>query len=144
MPLARYALYAQGIEIYIAPSYDSGDGWVGTLQHIAREGCCWVLGSGCVLKGSDFADDFPQRATLYPDKDEWVNGGDSVVIAPGGKIVAGPLRREVGILYADIDTAAVGVARRSLDVVGHYARPDVFQLHVNSSVQAPVTTISSG
>jgi nitrilase len=137
MPLARYALYAQGIDIYVAPTYDNGDGWIGTLQHIAREGCCWVVGSGCALKGSDFPDDFPGKATLYPDRDEWVNGGDSVVIAPGGKIVAGPLRKDVGILYADIDTAAVGAARRNLDVVGHYARPDVFTLHVNDRVQRP-------
>jgi nitrilase len=137
MPLARYALYAQGIEIYIAPSYDSGDGWIGTLQHIAREGCCWVVGSGCVLRGSDFPADFPQLGTLYPDREEWVNGGDSVVIAPGGKIVAGPMRREAGILYAQIDTLAVAAARRSLDVVGHYARPDVFQLTVNTCVQVP-------
>jgi nitrilase len=138
MPLARYALYAQGIEIYVAPTYDSGDGWIGTLQHIAREGCCWVVGSGCALRGSDFAADFPGRETLYPDGDEWVNVGDSVVVAPGGKIVAGPLRREVGILYAELDTERVGAARRSLDVVGHYARPDLFQLHVNTRAQKPV------
>jgi nitrilase len=138
MPLARYALYAQGIEIYVAPTYDNGDGWIGTLQHIAREGCCWVVGSGCVLRASDFAADFPGRETLYPDAAEWVNVGDSVVIAPGGKIVAGPLRREVGILYAELDTGRVGAARRSLDVVGHYARPDLFQLRVNTQPQKPV------
>lgn len=141
MPLARYALYAQGMDIYIAPTYDHGDGWLGTLQHIAREGCCWVLGSGCALKGSDFPADFPHRATLYPDPEEWINAGDSVVIAPGGKIIAGPLRRQAGVLYAQIDTAAVGPARRSLDVVGHYARPDVFQLKVNTQAQ---TTMESG
>ena len=141
MPLARYALYAQGMDIYIAPTYDHGDGWLGTLQHIAREGCCWVLGSGCALKGSDFPTDFPHRATLYPDPEEWINAGDSVVIAPGGKIVAGPLRRQAGVLYAQIDTATVGPARRSLDVVGHYARPDVFQLKVNTQAQ---TSMESG
>ena len=138
MPLARYALYAQGIEIYVAPTYDSGDGWLGTLQHIAREGCCWVIGSGCLLRGSDFPADLPQRATLYPDPDEWVNAGDSVVIAPGGKVEAGPLRREAGVLYAQIDTAAVASARRTLDVVGHYARPDVFQLKLNAQAQTPM------
>jgi nitrilase len=138
MPLARYALYAQGIELYVAPTYDCGEGWIGTLQHIAREGCCWVMGSGCALRATDFADDFPDRAALYPDPDEWVNAGDSVVIAPGGRIVAGPLRRETGILYAEVDTERVGVARRSLDVVGHYARPDLFQLRVNTQRQSPV------
>jgi nitrilase len=138
MPLARYALYAQGIEIYIAPTYDNGDGWIGTLQHIAREGCCWVVGSGCALRAGDFASDFPDRAMLYPDPEEWINAGDSVVVAPGGKIVAGPLRKEIGILYAELDTERVGVARRSLDVVGHYARPDLFQLRVNMQPQRPV------
>ncbi len=138
MPLARYALYAQGVEIYIAPTYDSGDAWIGTLQHIAREGCCWVIGSGNLLRAGDIPQDLPERDTLYPDPDEWVNPGDSLVIAPGGEIVAGPMRREEGILYADIDPERVGIARRTLDVVGHYARPDIFTLKVDRSVQAPV------
>jgi nitrilase len=84
MPLARYALYAQGIEIHIAPTYDSGDGWIGTLQHIAREGRCWVVGSGFVMLGSDFPDDFPKKADLYPDADAWVNPDDSLIIGPHG------------------------------------------------------------
>ena len=138
MPLARYALYAQGIDIYIAPTYDSGDGWIGTMQHIAREGCCWVVGSGTALKVSDIPDDFPGKAELYSESEEWVNPGDSVVIAPGGEIVAGPMRNEQAILYADVDSDRVGIARRSLDVVGHYARPDIFKLHINTQPQSPV------
>jgi len=138
MPLARYALYGQGIELYIAPTYDSGDGWLGTLQHIAREAGCWVVGSGNVLRGSDFPADLPGHADLYPDPDEWVNPGDSVVIAPGGSIVAGPLRNEQGILYAEVDSSQVAQARRTLDVVGHYARPDIFQLQVDTHPQMPV------
>ncbi len=138
MPLARYALYSQGVEIYIAPTYDSGDGWIGSLQHIAREGCCWVVGCGNLMKGSDFPDDLPEISTLYPDPNEWVNPGDSVVIAPGGKIITGPMREEVGILYCDIDREKVGIARRALDVAGHYSRPDIFQLHVNTQTQSPV------
>jgi len=138
MPLARYALYAQGIEVYIAPTYDSGDGWIGTLQHIAREGCCWVVGCGNLMKGSDIPDDFPEKSSLYPDSDEWVNPGDSIVIAPGGEIVAGPMREEAGILYCDIDREKVGIAKRALDVTGHYSRPDIFKLHVNTKPQTPV------
>ena len=138
MPLARYALYAQGVEIYVAPTYDSGDGWIGSLQHIAREACCWVVGSGTVLKASDIPKDFPDRESLYPDHDEWVNPGDSVVIAPGGEIVAGPLRNEQSILYAEVDSKQVGNARRTLDIVGHYARPDIFTLQVNSQPQSPI------
>lgn len=138
MPLARYALYAQGVEIYIAPTYDNGDGWIGTLQHIGREGRCWVVGSGNVLRAQDIPDSFPDKATLYPDPEEWINPGDSVVIAPGGSIVAGPLRKEVGILFADVDPARIGAARRNFDVVGHYSRPDIFELRVHTGTRKPV------
>ena len=131
MPLARFALYAQGIEIYIAPTYDAGESWLATLGHIAREGGCWVVGCGMALRASDIPDSVPGKATLYPNGDEWINPGDSVVIEPGGKIVAGPLRREMGVLYADIALERIGPARRSLDVAGHYARPDIFRLSVN-------------
>ena len=138
MPLARYALYSQGIEVYIAPTYDSGDAWVGTLQHIAREGRCWVVGSGTLIKAGDIPADFPDRARLYPDPDEWVNDGDSVVIAPGGDIVSGPLRKEEGILYCEIDASRSSAAKRALDVAGHYSRPDIFKLHVNTEPQSPL------
>jgi nitrilase len=138
MPLARYALYAQGVELYIAPTYDSSDDWISSLQHIAREACCWVIGSGNLMRGSDMPDDLPQRAQLYPDAVEWVNPGDSVVIEPGGKIVAGPLRQEDGILYHSVDPALASSAKRALDVSGHYARPDVFQLQVNAKIQTPL------
>ena len=138
MPLARYALYAQGVEIYVAPTYDYGEGWIGTMQHIAREGCCWVVGSGFAIRAGDVPESFPDRARLFPDADEWINPGDSVVVAPWGKIAAGPLSRETGILYADVDTTRCGAARRSLDVAGHYARPDVFDLRVNRRPRQPV------
>jgi nitrilase len=138
MPLARYALYAQGVEIYVAPTYDSGDAWIGTMQHIAREGRCWVVNSGFVMRVVDIPDDFPEREELYPDADAWVNPGDSAVIGPDGKTIAGPLRQEVGVVYADIDLSAVGVARRSLDVAGHYSRPDIFELRVNREAQKPI------
>jgi nitrilase len=138
MPLARHALYSQGVELYIAPTYDSGDGWLGSLQHIAREGRCWVVGCGNLMQGSDFPDDFPEKSRLYPDPDEWVNPGDSVVIAPGGEIVAGPLRKETGILYCEIDLGKIVTARRALDVAGHYSRPDIFKLQVNNRALSSV------
>ena len=144
MPLARYALYGQGVEIYIAPTYDSGDGWIGTLQHIAREGRCWVIGSGVALTRDDIPLDFPDRDSLYPETEDWINPGDSVIVAPGGEIIAGPLRNEKGLLYADIDVARVAPAKRALDVVGHYSRPDIFTLQVNKQAQSPVAFSSSG
>lgn len=138
MPLARYALYAQGVEVYVAPTCDAGEGWLATLRHIALEGRCWVVGSGSALRGRDLPDDLPGRAQRFPGPDEWINDGDSVVIDPQGKTVAGPLRRELGILYADIDAGRVAAARRTLDVAGHCARPDVFELQVNRRRAAPV------
>ena len=138
MPVARYSLYAQGVEIYVAPTYDTGEGWICTMRHIALEGRCWVLGSGSSLRGSDVPDDFPARAQLFPDPEEWINDGDSVVVNPQGRIVAGPLHREVGILYADIDVSLVAPARRALDVTGHYARPDIFELQVR---RTPATAV---
>lgn len=138
MPLARFSLYAQGVELYIAPTYDNGERWLATMRHIAREGGCWVVGSGCALRGCDIPADFPGKAELYPDPEEWINSGDSVVIAPGGNLVAGPMHRDLGVLYAEVELQQVGIARRSLDVVGHYARPDVFQLSVDTGAQRPV------
>lgn len=139
MPQARLALYAEGIELLVAPTYDSGERWLASAQHIAREGGCWVLGAGCVLQGHDLPRDLPGREQLFPDDDEWINGGDSVVVAPGGRIVAGPLHNACGLLFAEVDLARVGAARRSLDVAGHYARPDVFTLQVDRRPQRPVS-----
>jgi len=138
MPLARYALYSQGVEIYVAPTYDSGDEWLGTMQHIAREGRCWVICSGVALTNSDIPADFPDRETLYPATEEWINPGDSAVVAPGGEIVAGPMRKEKGILYAEVDSRRVGLSKRDLDITGHYSRPDIFTLSVNTQPQTPI------
>jgi len=138
MPLARYALYAEGVEIYIAPTYDSGDDWIASLRHIAREGRCWVIGCGNLMHVSDIPADLPGRESLYPDPEEWVNPGDSLVIAPDGQVVVGPLHREAGILTAEIDLEAAAAAKRALDIVGHYSRPDIFTLSVNRRRQTPV------
>ncbi len=138
MPLARYALYADGIDVLVAPTWDSGDGWIGTMQHIAREGRCFVVSCGTALEASELPADFPSRDQLFPDPKEWVNDGDSVIVAPGGKIIAGPMRRERGLLFGDIDRRAVVGARRALDVAGHYARSDVFQLHVHRAPLPPI------
>ena len=143
MPLARYALYAQGVELYVAPTWDCGDGWVGTMQHIAREGRCWVVGSGTALRASEIPEDLPGRDQLFPDAEEWVNSGDSVVVEPGGALATEPLHRANGIVFAEVDAAAVAVARRSLDVAGHYARPDVLQLRINREPQSPYVEVEA-
>jgi nitrilase len=139
MPLARYALYADGVEVYVASTWDDGDAWIATMRHIAAEGRCWVLGSGCALKASDIPATFPGRDQLFPDNNEWINPGDSVVIAPGGDIVAGPMHQEFGLLFADIEPGRAAAGRRTLDVTGHYSRPDIFQLSVDRGARDPVT-----
>jgi nitrilase len=138
MPLARFALYAQGIEIYVAPTWDHGDSWTTAMRHIAREGRCWVLGNAICMQASDVPADFPERDRLYADAEEWVNTGDSVVVGPTGTIEAGPMNKERGILYATCDLAQVAAARRTFDVAGHYNRPDLFRLEVNRAPAQPV------
>jgi nitrilase len=138
MPLARFALFADGTEIYCAPTWDGGDGWLTTMRHIAQEGRCWVLGNGTSLEARDVPADFPERASLFPDADEWLNDGDSVIVSPGGEVVAGPLHKEHGILYAECDPARAASSKRTLDVSGHYGRPDIFHLEVVRTPRVPV------
>ena len=71
MPLARYALYADGVEIYVAATWDEGDSWIATMRHIAAEGRCWVIGAGCSLRACDVPSAFPGREQLFPDQGEW-------------------------------------------------------------------------
>jgi nitrilase len=138
MPLARFAIFAQGCEIYIAPTWDEGDTWLSTMRHIALEGRCWVLGNGSSMRGKDIPRDFPDRSRLFPDLEAWFNPGDSVIVDPNGQVVAGPLHEKHGILYADCDPARAAAAKRTLDVAGHYGRPDIFRLEVNREARAPV------
>lgn len=139
MPLARFALYADGVEIYVASTWDSGDTWTATMQHIATEGRCWVIGSGCSLRAADVPASFPGREELFPDDEAWLNPGDSVVVAPGGKIIAGPLHETHGILFADIDVGQSAASHRVFDAAGHYHRSDVFQLTVDREPRPPIS-----
>jgi nitrilase len=138
MPLARYALYAQDLEILVAPTWDTGETWLATMRHIAREAGAWVIGVSTPLRGEDVPEDFPHRAAIYPDPGEWINDGDAVVHRPFGPAVSGPMHREFGLLWAEIDLGAVAASRRSFDAAGHYARPDIFTLTVNRALQMPV------
>ncbi len=139
MPLARYALYADGVEIYVAATWDEGETWLATMRHIAAEGRCWVIGAGCSLRASDVPAEFPGRERLFPDPDEWLNPGDSTVVAPRGTVVAGPLHEEHGLLFADIEPARAAAAHRTLDVAGHYSRNDIFRLTINRTASEPIT-----
>jgi nitrilase len=139
MPLARYALFSQGVQVYVASTWDSGDTWLASMRHIASEGRCWVIGSGCALATTDVPESFPSREQVFAGHDGWLNPGDSVVVAPTGRIVAGPLHEEYGILYADIDATQASAQHRTMDVAGHYGRPDIFTLTVDRSPRPPIS-----
>jgi len=139
MPLARAALYAQNIDIHVAPTWDSGDSWLATMRHIAREGGCWVIGCATALQASDIPTEIPHYDTLFPDREEWVNPGDAVVYRPFGGITAGPMHKEKGMLMAEIDVDEARASRRKFDASGHYARPDVFSLTVDRNPRRPVS-----
>jgi nitrilase len=143
MPLARMALYAQGIDIYVAPTADARDTWHATLRHIACEGRCYVLGCNQYVRKSAYPADLVGRADLT-DQPEVMCRGGSAIVSPLGEVLAGPLYGEEGILYADLDLAEVVRARFDLDVVGHYARPDVLRLVVNGRPAPPVIQGTGG
>src|SRR6266550_17737 len=123
MPLARFALYETGVEIYLAPTADDSEGWLDSMRHIARESRAFVL-SCCVY----------QRASSYPadipivEGDDVLGRGGSAILGPGGDYLAGPLWDEEGILYADLEASTLYAARQRFDPAGHYHRPDVLSL----------------
>ena len=130
MPLARMAMYGKGVQIYLAPTADCRDTWQPTLRHIACEGRCFVLGCNQFVTKDLYPQDLPGLEELAPQPDVICRGG-SAIISPLGEVLAGPLFDQEGILYADLDLAEVARAKLDFDVVGHYARPDVFQLTVD-------------
>jgi nitrilase len=140
MPLVRYSLYARGIELYLAPTYDESDAWHSTLRHIGREGRVYVVGCSMVLRKEDVLTHSPQLQPYYTAVGEWINTGNSMIADPTGNIVAGPLSKEEGILYADVDLKMLRGTKWNLDVAGHYARPDAFHLTIRT-VPTPILTV---
>ncbi|MEN8124755.1 MAG: carbon-nitrogen hydrolase family protein [Bacteroidota bacterium] len=132
MPLARNAMYENGTQILVSPTWDKSENWQISMQHIAREGGVFVVSICQALKMSDIPDEYEFKK-LYPEGREWINTGNSCIVSPSGKIIAGPIEAEESILYADIDLNDIISAKRMFDVVGHYARPDVFDFKVNQN-----------
>jgi nitrilase len=137
MPLARMSMYAKGVDIYLAPTADARDRWQSTLQHIALEGRCFVLGCNQYVLRDAYPDDLEISAELeaWP---ETLSAGGSAIYGPLGERLAGPLWNEEGIVLADLDLGAIARSRFDFDVTGHYARPDVFRLTVDESPHPPV------
>jgi nitrilase len=130
MPLARFALYESGVEIYVAPTADDDDAWQATLVHLARESRSYVVAPSHMQRASSYPDDF----ALAPELEgaETLGRGGSAILAPDGSYLAGPLYDEEGILYAELDPTALLAERQRFDPVGHYNRPDVFRLSVHA------------
>ena len=128
MPLARFALYESGVEIYIASTADDSEAWQSTLVHIARESRAFVVAPSHFQRASSYPDDFPLRDEL--EGLDIIGRGGSAILAPDGSYLAGPLYDEEGVLYADLDPAVLLAERQRFDPAGHYHRPDVLQLKV--------------
>jgi predicted amidohydrolase len=143
MPLARFHMYAQGVDLWLAPTLAAGDGWIASMRHLARENRMFVIGVNPVLHADAIRADFPGRDRLLPAEwlarnESWVEPGNTVIVGPDGNIIAGPVREREETLIADLDLRSVLAARRLLDPVGHYNRPDIFRLHVDASPRPPL------
>lgn len=137
MPLFRTAMYAKGVDLWCAPTVDDREAWQATMRHIALEGRCFVLGAGQYLRRDALPDDL--RPVQGDAPDTALIGGGSVIVSPLGEVLAGPLRDGEGILTAALDLDDLTRARFDFDPTGHYARPDVFTLHVDESAREGVT-----
>ncbi len=137
LPLMRAAMYAKGIEIYCAPTADQRDSWIASMRHIAVEGRCFVLSCNQFNRRRDFPPEY--RSVFGEDPDAVVCRGGSCIVDPFGNFLAGPNAEGETILTAEIDRAQIVRGKYDLDVVGHYARPDIFQLHVDEQPKQPVT-----
>jgi nitrilase len=131
MPLARYALAAWGAQIHVAPTWDRGEPWLSTLRHVAKEGRAVTIGCCQAVHRDAIPDSLAFKSKYLSDVSGWINPGGSVIVDPDGKILAGPATEAESILYADIRADQLVGPRWQLDIAGHYARPDVFELIVH-------------
>ena len=129
MPLARMAMYQQGVEIYIAPTADSREEWTSTMIHIALEGRCFVLGCNQYFTKSMYP---PKYQHLVENESEEICPGGSVIVSPLGKVLAGPIFGKAEALIAEIDLEDITRSKLDFDVVGHYARSDIFEFKIKT------------
>ena len=141
MPLARYALYAGGAQIHVAPTWDRGEPWLSTLRHIAKEGRVYVIGCCSAMRREDVPDRLAFKEEFLPSELEWINPGGSAIVDPDGKWVTEPIVESQEILYGEVDPRLMQGPRFQLDVAGHYGRPDVFQLTVDRTSRPMVRDV---
>jgi nitrilase len=137
LPLMRAAMYAKGIQIYCAPTADARDSWLATVRHIAVEGRCFVLSCNQFNRRRDFPTEY--AAAFGNEAEAVVSRGGSCIVDPFGNFLAGPKTDDEAILVAEIDLGQIARGKFDLDVVGHYSRPDIFQLHVDERPKKSVT-----
>jgi nitrilase len=139
MPLARYTLIAWGEQIHLAPTWDRGEPWISTMRHIAKEGRCFVVGACQAFHKDDIPDELEFKKDYLAELEGWINPGLSLIVDPDGKVIAGPLEAEEGLLFADVEPNQLIGPRWQLDAAGHYARPDVFDLRIQRAVRPMLT-----
>lgn len=139
MPALRLAMYSKGIQLYCAPTADPRDEWVASMQHVAQEGRCFVLSCNQYTTRGDFPEDYDAIQGQSPET--VISRGGSCIVAPNGKIIAGPNFEGEAILMAALDMGDIARGKYDFDVVGHYSRPDVFQLTVNEAPQTAVQVV---
>ena len=140
MPMLRMHMYAQGVQLYCAPTADSRETWLPTMRHIALEGRCFVLSCCQYLTRADCPKDYD--ALQGNDPATVLMRGGSCIVSPFGQVLAGPQFDGPCVLAADLDLDEIPKGKYDFDVVGHYSRPDVFHLHVNTRSMRPVAISS--
>jgi nitrilase len=128
MPLARAALYTQGVDIYLAPTWENSDVWSATLRHIAREGGVYVIGVSPYLRSSQIPGTLPWREELYGSDDYTLSEGNTMIVGPDGVVLAGPLSGQPGIVTATIDVNEARHRRHLFSAAHHDGRPDLLSL----------------
>lgn len=142
MPALRQAMYAQGVQIYCAPTADDRPTWIPSMQHIALEGRVFVLSACQAIRVGDY----PQwyQAELGEDPGSYLMRGGSSIVAPDGSVLAGPVFEADAILDAEVDLAEIARGHLDMDAVGHYSRPDVFELRVDTRRRSAVVFEEGG
>src|SRR5215831_6570661 len=131
MPLARMSLYEQGAQVHVAPTWDSSEQWIASMRHVAREGRMYVLGVCQALHRDAIPSRLKFRDT-YPLDRQWINPGNSLIVDPEGRVIAGPIAEREDILTAEIDPSLTAGSRWIFDAAGHYNRPDLFEFAVKT------------
>jgi len=132
MPLARMGMYEQGVEIYLAPTADARESWQSSMQHIAREGRCYVLSSNQFVRKNDYPEDLRDEIR---DENEIMSAGGSVIYDPFGEVIAGPIWNEEGLITARLDRETLVKSKLEFDAIGHYSRKDIFSFTIKEDSQ---------